>query len=268
MSYIGRQLNLPASTVELTANSAITAGKPCVIQTDGDVAQVQTGLTGDPSVGTAVVWKSQDQSTTKAIAYDANAQKLVIAYRDTSNGYGYAVVATISASDNSISFGTPVAWNSYDTTDNHNIVYDSTAQKVVIVARQNDTKGKAVVGTVSGTSISFGSVAEFASAVFQTELKLGLVYDASTDRTVIAYRNNSSADGEAIVGTVSGTSISFGTAVTFESASSGINYIATAYDANAQKVVIAYQDLDDSSHGKAIVGTVSGTSISLSLIHI
>ena len=262
MSYIGRQLNLPASTVQLTANNAITAGKPCVIQTDGDVAQVQTGLTGDPSVGTAVVWKSQDQSTTKAIAYDTNAQKLVIAYRDTSNGYGYAVVATISASDNSISFGTPVAWNSYDTTDNHNIVYDSTAQKVVIVARQNDNKGKAVVGTVSGTSISFGSVAEFASTVFQTELKLGLVYDASTNRTVIAYRNNSNADGEAIVGTVSGTSISFGTAVTFESASSGINYIATAYDANAEKVVIAYQDGDDSNYGKAIVGTVSGTSIS------
>ena len=99
MSYIGRQLNLPASTVQLTANNAITAGKPCVIQTDGDVAQVQTGLTGDPSVGTAVVWKSQDQSTTKAIAYDTNAQKLVIAYRDTSNNYGYAVVATISANE-------------------------------------------------------------------------------------------------------------------------------------------------------------------------
>ena len=266
MSYIGRQLNLPASTVQLTANNAITAGKPCVIQTDGDVAQVQTGLTGDPSVGTAVVWKSQDQSTTKAIAYDTNAQKLVIAYRDTSNGYGYAVVATISAGDNSISFGTPVAWNSYDTTDHHNIVYDSTAQKVVIVARQNDNKGKAAVGTVSGTSISFGSIAEFSADASNSEDRLGLVYDANADRTVIFYRDNSSGDGEAIVGTVSGTSISFGTAVTFQSAASSgyaaVNYMSAVYDANAQKVVMAWQDRDNSNYGKAVVGTVSGTSIS------
>ena len=40
MSYIGRQLNLPASTIQLTAEGAITAGKPCIIEADGDVAQV------------------------------------------------------------------------------------------------------------------------------------------------------------------------------------------------------------------------------------
>jgi hypothetical protein len=68
------------------------------------------------------------------------------------------------------------------------------------------------------------------------------------------------AYGTAIVGTVSGTSISFGTAVVFESANS--NYISTTYDSTNNKIVIAYRDDGNSSYGTAIVGTVSGTSIS------
>jgi hypothetical protein len=40
------------------------------------------------------------------------------------------------------------------------------------------------------------------------------------------------------------------------------SYTSIAYDANAQKVVIAYRDGGNSNYGTAIVGTVSGTSIS------
>ncbi len=47
MSYIGRQLNVPASTVQLTAEGAITAGKPCIIEADGDVAQVAESAFSD-----------------------------------------------------------------------------------------------------------------------------------------------------------------------------------------------------------------------------
>ena len=62
------------------------------------------------------------------------------------------------------------------------------------------------------------------------------------------------------MGTVSGTSISFGSQATF--ASTNASYVAATYDANAQKVVMAWQDRDNSNYGKAVVGTVSGTSIS------
>ena len=64
--------------------------------------------------------------------------------------------------------------------------------------------------------------------------------------------------------TVSGTSISFGTPVVFEAAET--DGISIVYDTNAQKIVIAYRDAGDSNgYGKAIVGTVSGTSISFRL---
>ena len=45
--------------------------------------------------------------------------------------------------------------------------YDSTNNKVVIAYRDsgNNAYGTAIVGTVSGTSISFGSEVVFASAV-------------------------------------------------------------------------------------------------------
>ena len=50
-----------------------------------------------------------------------------------------------------------------------------------------------------------------------------------------------------------------GSATTFESGSTA--YTAAAYDTNKNKVLVAYKDSGDSGQGKAVVGTVSGTSI-------
>ena len=66
--------------------------------------------------------------------------------------------------------------------------------------------------------------------------------------------------GTAIVGTVSGTSISFGSETVFESATT--QHISITYDSNINRVIIAYQDAGNSSYGTAVMGTVSGTSIS------
>ena len=79
---------------------------------------------------------------------------------------------------------------------------------------------------------------------------------------MLAYRDQGNSNyGTAIVGTVSGTNISFGSAVAFVSSNS--DYIRIVFDSNSNKVVISYVDLGDSNKGKAIVGTVSGTNISI-----
>lgn len=91
---------------------------------------------------------------------------------------------------------------------------------MVVVYEDDDNSdyGTAVVGTVSGTSISFGSAVVFASVNTGDPFA---VYDSGAQQVVIAYKNNSfAAYGTAISGTVSGTSISFGSAVVFESAGS------------------------------------------------
>ena len=61
--------------------------------------------------------------------------------------------------------------------------FDSTANKVVVAYqdRSNSYYGTALVGTVSGTSISFGSKTVFESA--QTE-EISAVYDAANNKTV------------------------------------------------------------------------------------
>ena len=116
MSYLGRQLNAPASTVELTAGGAITAGKPVVIVPPG------------ASVGSAVDFES---GATKDVAsvYDSSNNRIVIAYGAGGGENGTAVVGTVSGS--SITFGTPVVFES-SKSSKISIAFDSNANKVVI----------------------------------------------------------------------------------------------------------------------------------------
>jgi len=209
------------------------------------------------SFGTPVVFENAT-TTYVAIAYDANAQKVVIAYRDGGNSNaGTAIVGTVSGT--SISFGSAAVFESVNSTF-IKIAYDSTSQKVVISYRDNGNSdyGTAIVGTVSGTSISFGSAAVFDTTTVDYT---SVAYDPNANKVVIAYRDETNSNyGTSVVGTVSGTSISFGTPVVFHSGNA--QHIETVYAANAQKIVIAFSDYSASQYGKAIVGTVSGTSIS------
>ena len=155
--------------------------------------------------------------------------------------------------------GTPVVFESTSSVD-QSAIYDSNAQKVVVAYKNggNSNYGTAVVGTVSGSSISFGTPVVFEAAASP---HISTVYDTNAQKVVIFYRDDgNSSQGTAIVGTVSGTSISFGTPVLFYSGV--VSTIRTAYDSNAQKIVVAYRDHDNSSSGRAKVGTVNGTSIS------
>ena len=189
-------------------------------------------------------------------AYDANAQKVVIAYRDAGNSnYGTAVVGTVSGTG--ISFGTPVVFESAVARYSA-VAYDANAQKVVIAYKDvdNSNSSTAIVGTVSGTSISFGTAVVFDS---NSSNDFAATYDANAQKVVIAYMT-ASDNGAAVVGTVSGTSISFGSVTQLENSRN--NELSIAYDSANQKVVVAYKDADNLDHGTAVVGTVSGTSIS------
>ena len=146
------------------------------------------------------------------------------------------------------------------TTYNISSTYDSSNQRVIIAYTDagNSYYGTAIVGTVSGTSISFGTPVVFESA---GTYHISATFDSSNGKVVIAYQDSgNSSYGTAVVGTVSGTSISFGSPVVFESAFT--IYISAVYESSNQKVVIVYRDVLNNEYGTAIVGTVSGTSIS------
>ena len=192
------------------------------------------------------------------ICFDSSNNRVVASYYDSDNSnQGTAIVGTVSGT--SISWGTAVIYNSGLTYDAA-VVFDSNSNKVVIAARDAGS-GNAwgIVGTVSGTGISFGSE----SSAFESgnTYYLNGTFDSNLNKVVIAFSDeNNSSYGTSVVGTVSGTDITFGSQVIFESARA--DYIGLAFDSDLNKVVITYQDTGNSNHGTAIVGTVSGTSIS------
>ena len=243
-----------AKSADFVASGTLGSGVTVALKADGTVEVVSGTAEG---VGTPVVFDAGQPESTSAV-YDATNNKVVVAYRDGySTGYGTAVVGTVSGT--SISFGSSVYFNSSATFET-SATYDLANSKVVIVYRDNGNSdyGRAVVGTVSGTSISFGSTVIFNSAYSQY---MAATFDSNSNKVVVAYLNGgNSYYGTAKVGTVSGTSISFGSAVVYESASAP--FTRMAFDSNSNKVVIAYYDGGNSNYGTAVVGNVSGTSIS------
>ena len=250
-----------AKVITATASGNLSTGQTVILQSDGTVKAVeQTSVSA--TAGSATTYDSGDRNfanQNRAMAYDSTNDRVVIAYRDSDNSnYGTAVVGAVSGT--SISFGSPVVYNSSNTISSAP-VFDENAGKVVIFYRDqgNSERGTAIVGTVSGTSISFGSAVVFNSGGASNDN--APVYDPDTQKIVNVYKDEpNSRYGTAIVGTVSGTSISFGSEVVFETADS--ESFTSTYDTTANKVVIAYRDTGNSEHGTAIVGTVSGTSIS------
>ena len=154
------------------------------------------------------------------------------------NTDGTVGIVTITGSTTP-SVGSPGTFRSGAQVNNISSTYDSVNGKVVIAYHDdgNSSYGTAIVGTVSGTSISFGTAVVFESG--ETNF-IAIAYDPDQEKVVIAYTDGGDSDkGKSVVGTVSGTSISFGSIVEI-----GTNFRAfsSTYDTNSNKVVIAFQD--------------------------
>jgi hypothetical protein len=221
------------------------------------VLKLMAGLGGAPSpinFGSEVVFDSLDSRFT-SICYDTTNNKVVISYQNTASSNTVAVVGTISGA--SITFGTPVVVEGSSNPKGN--VFDPTSGKVIVFYQDQGSGLTAIVGTVSGTSISFGSPAVVSSKYSDT----AACYDSVNNKVVVAYRDNASPYyGFSKVGTVSGTSISFGAEATYAAGSSRVHQDSIAYDSTNGKVVIVFRDVSNSSYPTAVVGTVSGTSIS------
>ena len=236
------------------------------------------------------------------VAYDANAQKVVIVYADDDDSdNGKVVFATVSGTAVTVttpifldgSSGTPVRQfaSVYDATGKRVIVSytlnsnDSTYNNAVEPGATNLTTanfvgvadsaisasaaGSVIVqgGTVSGITDPFGTVsltlgsADTTSGNNQKE-NVSMAYDSNADRTILVYRDGADSDKlKCIIGTLSGTSTSWGTAVEIVGATAGNRGTAVVYDSNAQRVLIAYTKADTYVYVR--VGEISGTSVTL-----
>ena len=243
--------------VDFVASGTLASGQTVALKADGTVEAV-SGTVISQAVGTPVVFENANSQYCTTV-FDPSSNKVVIAYSDQGNAsYGTAIVGTVSGT--AITFGTPVVFESATARDMAS-TFDSNSNKVVIAYKDvgNASYGTAIVGTVSGTSISFGTPVVFESG---TTNKSTASFDSNSNRVVISYRDvsNTGGYGTAVVGAVAGTAITFGTPVVFESAE--VTHTGNIFDSANNKIVISYKDGGNSSYGTAIVGTVSGTSIS------
>lgn len=116
--------------------------------------------------------------------------------------------------------------------------------------------GTAVVGEVSGSSITYGTPSAFNNA---NTLRLSVDALSSTHFVVTYADQGNSSQGTAIVGQVSGTTISYGSEQVFNAATTDRTAVAAL---SSTHFVVAYREAASSaSQGTAIVGQVSGTSI-------
>ena len=121
MRFIGKDPNIIDAYYTATAEGAITAGKPVIVEADGDVAEVVLTALTTPTVSSRVAYESGAPSEL-GVAYDENSERVVIAYADGGNSsYGTAVVGSISGT--TLSFGTPVVYKSSNPTRRNTPVF-------------------------------------------------------------------------------------------------------------------------------------------------
>ena len=176
-----------------------------------------------------------------SVVYDTFRDRVILAFRDTANSsYGTIFVCTVSGTTVSRSSNKYV-FNS-GATEDVSLTFDSTAQKVVIFYTEYTPADKlfskiGTTGTGSGgsESISFGSevlVGDYYA------LNTDCTFDSNSSKVVVAFRDQGNASAQLLVGSVSGTSISFGTAVEFNN--SAIQGPSIAFDSNTKTCVLAF----------------------------
>ena len=310
--------------VSFVADGAISAaGKPVILNSAGTVTPIsETSVSESIPEGSDTVWFAAPVSSPYStanyidIAFDVSSDKFVMVFADAKvSSYASYIVGSISGS--TLTYGTKTVFNS-STVIHPSIAADPAATGVFAIA-YNDFAGSSgsfiKVGTLSGTTLSFGSGVNFSTAnsygalefdftsstfvlawskaadsnklfgtlgtysgttvTLQTEVELygtavndwriGLAFDPSTTGKFAVVANNYASPyaGIAVCGTISGTTITGGTAQTFNATGAAFEttpYSACVFDSvNADNLIIAFRDAGSSNYGAACAATLSGT---------
>jgi len=229
-----------------------------------DESNEVTVAVGGPSVGAQSEFLSTEARGTSVTRLDAT--HVFVAYGNTSDVYGK--VGTVTGS--SIAFGgdqgfggTTISWGTRVEMQGTNAHYPcvaaiSSTKFVAVYVDVSGWAGKARVGTVSGTSISFGTVATWKASDAYYEVAVADLGDG--EHVVLAYGQSGSSVVK--VGTVAGggtgTTISFGSDYEFQNqpVECELGALSTG------KIMVAYRDGYDGSKAKVREGVVSGTTVS------
>ena len=135
-------------------------------------------------------------------------------------------------------------------------IVDFTASGTVASGKPVVLNANGTVSQVAQTAAGVGSEYVFEAA---TAAYTDVSYDSVNNKIVAAYADNGdSQKGKAVVGTVTGTTISWGTPVVFADAVT----LDVCIACGGGKAIICYSDSGNSNYATAIAGVVSGDTIS------
>ena len=208
-----------------------------------------------------------------AQAYCADEDTHVVAYQNQSSNNGQHQTLTLNSSNNNISVGTDRTFDSSSGVRDVDIAIQGKNSIIIWKRYTGNEQGYYRVGQVDSTNNNGlyypGSIGQWATHVTAK----GKIVFVGTNKVAIAWddegTNPTGSRGAAIIGTVSNTleqndgSITFGNQTAFTT-NGHVSDMGLVYDSNADRIVIAYEDSDDSDKGKFVTGTISGTSVSFS----
>jgi len=178
------------------------------------------------------------------------------------NGQVEAVAISTAAVSPNIPAGTAVAApNASTAVVDTEISFDPNTTGKFVISYQiaSNRPLLAYIGTLSGTSLSFGSPVQY--SIGNSDYG-NVKYNPNVANQFIAtFKDGGSSNhAKARIGTVNGTSISYGTAVVLRS--QNIYYLDSSFDPNTNgKFVVVYRDSGDGNAGNSSISTISGTSI-------
>lgn len=248
-----------ASTTPNIDAARLSESQFVVAFTDTTNSSYGTALIGEIA-GSGITWGSKqvfNAGTTSHISIAVLAEdKILLAYQDTSaSNYGHSLIGSISGT--TFTWGSETAFNSSYTDTNDVAVL--TSGTVVVTFREINpfAIGRACVGAISGSSVSWGTMTSIRGD--RTDDMVTVPLDET--RFLTTYKADSVGQSLGRVGAVSGSTISWGTEALIESVLIGSMDIAVI---DTDKAVLAYQDTTASGQGAARIGTVSGTSLTWS----
>ncbi len=243
------------------ASGSITGGRTVCVADDGKLLAV-TGFNEAIGTDTMIV----NDVTYFALVYSTAADKYVFFYRDEADSNkGKAVVGTQSGT--TITWGTPVQF-APNVNSEVSALYDSTNDKVAVLYRDwnNSNRGSVCVGSISGNSITFGSPVQGVTGAHSDSGSMEystFCYCPDSDNYAVIYNSSSGNQGWCRIGKYSGTNSSSWPNAPTQFRNGQAREIGAWYDTTANKLMIAYNDGNDSNHSKVTAGTIASDTLTI-----
>ena len=249
------------NTVDLVADGAIAAGKPCIVTTAGKAQQV--GLLNQAK-GSTISNNIETNLTTQdefySMTWDSNREVVVMGYANSNGGRGVNVLEyNLTVGNTGVTNHGQTTAQTANCSDNTSLAFDPDTNQFIFCYRLQ-TAGFVSLGTVaSNKSVTFGTASEWDG---QSPDEMYVEYNTDQNKVIVIFRKSNELWARA--GTVSGTGISSWGTAAWLSGSVEINAdgkFDTCWDSTNNKVLVVYSQTNDSNHLKAVALSCSGTTL-------